>query len=36
MEELKQKWDYILEMLKELYDIQDISFKTWIKPINHM
>ena len=33
MEELKQKWDYILEMLKELYDIQDISFKTWIKPI---
>ncbi len=20
-------------MLKELYDIQDISFKTWIKPI---
>ena len=33
MEELKQKWDYILEMFKELYDIQDISFKTWIKPI---
>jgi len=33
MEELKQKWDYILETLKELYDIQDISFKTWIKPI---
>ena len=33
MEELKQKWDIILQTLKEEYDIQDISFKTWIKPI---
>lgn len=33
MEELKQKWDLILQTLKEEYDIQDISFKTWIKPI---
>lgn len=33
MEELKQKWDIILETLKEHFEIQDISFKTWIKPI---
>ena len=33
MEELKQKWDLILQTLKDEYDIQDISFKTWIKPI---
>lgn len=33
MEELKQKWDYILETLKDHFEIQDISFKTWIKPI---
>lgn len=33
MEELKQKWDIILNTLKEEYDIQDISFKTWIKPL---
>ena len=33
MEELKQKWDLILDTLKEEYDIQDISFKTWIKPL---
>ena len=33
MEELKQKWDIILETLKDHFEIQDISFKTWIKPI---
>ncbi|MDD3238709.1 MAG: chromosomal replication initiator protein DnaA [Lachnospira sp.] len=33
MEELKAKWDLILNTLKEEYDIQDISFKTWIKPL---
>lgn len=33
MEELRQKWDLILETLKKEYDIQDISFKTWIKPL---
>ncbi len=33
MEELRQKWDLILQTLKEEHDIQDISFKTWIKPI---
>lgn len=33
MEELKQKWDLILQTLKNEYDIQDISFKTWIEPL---
>lgn len=33
MEELRKKWDLILQTLKEEHDIQDISFKTWIKPI---
>lgn len=33
MEELKQKWDFIIQTLKEDYDITDMSFRTWIKPI---
>ena len=33
MEELKQKWDLIIQTLKEDYDITDMSFRTWIKPI---
>lgn len=33
MEELKQKWDLIKQTLKEDYDITDMSFRTWIKPI---
>lgn len=33
MEELKQNWDLIIQTLKEDYDITDMSFRTWIKPI---
>ena len=33
MEELKQKWDLIIQTLEEDYDITDMSFRTWIKPI---
>lgn len=33
MEELKQKWDLIIQTLKEDYDITDMSFRTWINPI---
>ena len=33
MEELKQKWDLIIQTLKEDYDITDMSFRTRIKPI---
>lgn len=30
---LMEKWDFILQTFKKEYDIQDISFKTWIKPL---
>lgn len=33
MDELLKNWESILETFKEEYDIQDISFKTWIKPL---
>lgn len=34
MEELiREKWNFILETMKEEYEIQDISFKTWILPL---
>ena len=36
MEELDiliEKWDFSLQTFKKEYDIQDISFKTWIKPL---
>ena len=36
MEELDiliEKWDFILQTFKKEYDIQDISFKNWIKPL---
>ena len=33
MEELINSWDRILQIFKEEYDIQDISFNTFIKPL---
>ena len=33
MEDLKQNWDLILQTFKERYELQDISFNSWIKPI---
>ncbi|MDD6796683.1 MAG: chromosomal replication initiator protein DnaA [Clostridia bacterium] len=34
MEQLiREKWNFILETMKEEYEIQDISFKTWILPL---
>ena len=33
MEELIKSWDKILKIFKEEYDIQDISFNTFIKPL---
>ncbi|MDO5381555.1 MAG: chromosomal replication initiator protein DnaA [Eubacteriales bacterium] len=33
MDELLKNWENILQTFKEEYDIQDISFKTWIKPL---
>lgn len=33
IDEIKKKWDEILQYLKEEYDIIDISFKTWLLPL---
>ncbi len=33
MDELRQKWDQILEQVKEDGEIQQVSFNTWIKPL---
>ncbi len=33
MEELLQQWDTILNNMRTEYDIPDVSFKTWIKPL---
>ncbi|NLL92595.1 MAG: chromosomal replication initiator protein DnaA [Clostridiales bacterium] len=30
---VKSKWDEILKILKEEHDIMDVSFNTWIKPL---
>lgn len=30
---LKSKWDEILDTIKQEYDIADISFDTWLKPL---
>ena len=33
MELVQQKWNEILEAVQIEYQIQDISYKTWIKPL---
>ncbi len=33
MEELENKWDEILLRVKEEHDLTDISFNTWLKPL---
>lgn len=33
IDEIKKKWDQILQYLKEEYDILDISFNTWLLPL---
>ena len=33
MEQIAQKWNEIIETLKINYNIMDVSFKTWIKPL---
>lgn len=30
---IQEKWQEILEVLKELFDVQEVSFNTWIKPL---
>lgn len=33
MEELKEKWEEILYLVKVEHELSDISFKTWLKPL---
>ena len=33
MELVEEKWDEILETLRTEYDIKDMLFKTWLKPL---
>lgn len=33
MELVEEKWDQILDAVKNEYQIPDISFKTWIRPL---
>lgn len=33
LDELASKWDEILKLMKEDFDIADVSFKTWILPL---
>ena len=33
LETLKEKWNDILNYLKEEYDISDVSFDTWLLPL---
>lgn len=30
---IQEKWQEIIEVLKELFDVQEVSFNTWIKPL---
>ncbi len=34
LDNLKEKWPEILDYLKKEYDIQDITFETFILPLN--
>jgi chromosomal replication initiator protein len=29
---IEEKWDQILERVKEEHELGEVSFKTWIKP----
>ena len=33
LDDLKEKWPEILDLFKQEYDIADVSFKTWILPL---
>lgn len=33
LDEILTKWDEILKLMKEDFDIADVSFKTWILPL---
>ena len=34
MDFIKENWDLIKETVRKEYDLSDISYNTWIKPLN--
>ncbi len=34
MEEIRERWEEIKETIKMEYDLSDISYSTWVKPLN--
>ena len=34
MDSIKDKWNLIKETLREEYELSDISYNTWVKPLN--
>ncbi|RKI86248.1 hypothetical protein D7V83_02475, partial [bacterium 0.1xD8-71] len=34
MESISKKWNEIKETLRKEYELSDISFSTWIEPLN--
>ena len=32
--QIRENWDLIKETLREEYDLSDISYNTWVKPLN--
>ena len=34
MDFIKENWDLIKETLRTEYDLSDISYNTWVKPLN--
>ena len=33
MDTIKEKWNEILERVKEEHELGEVSFKTWLKPL---
>ena len=34
MEFIKENWDVIKDTIRAEYDLSDISYNTWVKPLN--
>ena len=34
MEQILEKWDKILQEVKEVYELTEVSFNTWLKPLS--
>lgn len=34
MDHMKEKWNLIKETIRDEYELSDISYNTWVKPLN--